>query len=638
MKIRHFICGALFCLGLASQVSAQTDLARLRAQAIEQSLATHPQWINLVHYRANLYSSGYTSFADGQDFFLADKGKTDPQAELLATLDAIFQAPASAAPDEHPQCRFIARYHWLKDTLNIDDATLPPQPCPAYEEWYAAIDPVSVVLVFPSAYINNPSSMFGHTLLRIDPPKSDKRTLLTSHSISYAAETTEFNGLVFAMRGLSGGYAGYFSIQPYYEKVNEYRDLENRDIWEYELNLDAGEIARLMQHTWELHKTAFDYYFLDENCSFQLLTLLDVARPGMDLAAAFPMEVIPVDTVRAIFAQKDLLNQVQYRPASRTNLTYWFDTLNEQERDWVYRYSHGKAQIDEEIVTRESPQRQSVLIDIAYEYTQYQYRRLNIKRNDSANRSMALLKARSTYTSTERLQERPRPASRPDEGHLSSRITTGIGRLSDDEFVQLNWRPAYHDLLDNDQGHVPGAQINFLDLVLRYYADAEEVELESFTLIDIYSVIPHSRYFSALSWKFNTGLERLPIESDNPQRRLPYTINGGAGYTYAFNDAFRVFALLEGTAMLHEHFEDNLAIVGGPSTGLLWQITPAWKALLEARAQYSVYHTDITLLDFELTQSIELSRNHALRLEWSRLGQKDLLQTELLLSWHYYYQ
>ena len=59
--------------------------------------------------------------------------------------------------------------------------------------------------------------------------------------------------------------------------------LENRDVWEYELNLEPHEIERLLAHTWELGFTRFDYYFFDENCSYHLLSLLDVARPGVEL-------------------------------------------------------------------------------------------------------------------------------------------------------------------------------------------------------------------------------------------------------------------------------------------------------------------------------------------------------------------
>jgi hypothetical protein len=74
---------------------------------------------------------------------------------------------------------------------------------------------------------------------------------------------------------------------PYYLKVREYSDLENRDIWEYELNLTPEEIDRLLMHAWELGPIHFDYYFFDENCAYHLLGLLEAARPDLTLTEGF---------------------------------------------------------------------------------------------------------------------------------------------------------------------------------------------------------------------------------------------------------------------------------------------------------------------------------------------------------------
>ena len=50
-----------------------------------------------------------------------------------------------------------------------------------------------------------------------------------------------------------------------------------RDAWQVE------ETARMVEHVWELRQVRFDYYFFDENCSFRLLELLEVARPSLRL-------------------------------------------------------------------------------------------------------------------------------------------------------------------------------------------------------------------------------------------------------------------------------------------------------------------------------------------------------------------
>ena len=61
---------------------------------------------------------GIVSEADGMEFFNSPQGKTDPEAELAATLASFFVPLAEIAKDkEHPQCNFPARFKWLKQQL-----------------------------------------------------------------------------------------------------------------------------------------------------------------------------------------------------------------------------------------------------------------------------------------------------------------------------------------------------------------------------------------------------------------------------------------------------------------------------------------------------------------------------------------
>jgi hypothetical protein len=63
------------------------------------------------------------------------------------------------------------------------------------------MDPQSVTLVFSSAHINSPASMFGYTFLRIDSSYESK---MLSYAVNYAAgaDPDKENGMVFAVKGL----------------------------------------------------------------------------------------------------------------------------------------------------------------------------------------------------------------------------------------------------------------------------------------------------------------------------------------------------------------------------------------------------------------------------------------------------
>jgi hypothetical protein len=242
---RFCIVSILLCLGplLLTPYGAIGDiiapyeadyLQALIAQARHKKLADQRLWHLLLHYKPTLFG-GFESEADGRGFFFHPHGKVDPHGELEATLGAFFSRTASddqQAPDwQHPQCRFPARYHWLKAQLALDSGKLPEQPCRRFEAWREALDPGSVSLIFASHYMSNPASMFGHTLLRLNHRQRQGSQSLLDYGINYAAITTTRNGFLYAILGITGGFEGRFASFPYYMKVQEYGNLESRDPW-----------------------------------------------------------------------------------------------------------------------------------------------------------------------------------------------------------------------------------------------------------------------------------------------------------------------------------------------------------------------------------------------------------------------
>ena len=125
--------------------------------------------------------------------------------------------PETAGNDElrqQAQCRYPARYAWLRNELAIDPAGLPQADCRRYEKWKDQINPESVSLVFASSYLNNPSSMYGHTFLLLKKKGHSSQERLVDYAVNYAADLEKDNGFLYAMKGLMGGYHGRFSTFP----------------------------------------------------------------------------------------------------------------------------------------------------------------------------------------------------------------------------------------------------------------------------------------------------------------------------------------------------------------------------------------------------------------------------------------
>ena len=91
-------------------------LVELIDKALQAKLTDDREWHLLLHYRKNLFG-GHTSEQDDPGFFMSSDGKTNPQAELDATLKQFFSEKLVGRSKQPAQCAFIARFHWLRERL-----------------------------------------------------------------------------------------------------------------------------------------------------------------------------------------------------------------------------------------------------------------------------------------------------------------------------------------------------------------------------------------------------------------------------------------------------------------------------------------------------------------------------------------
>ncbi len=596
------------------------------AQAQSRELWQRNEWHKLVHYKPGRWAGSWRSQADDPRFFLAADGATNPRAELQATLEA-FTAPASQG-DQHAQCRFVARLAWLRRELTLGE--LPQPDCAEYREFRSLVQATQAVLVFPSYYLNSPSSMFGHTLLRLDSGAADGGAEYLSFSANFGALVDPGdNSLFYAFRGLTGGYRGQFEVDQYYKKIREYNHGENRDIWEYPLNLSAEETGRLVEHLWELRKINFAYYFFDENCSYRILELLEVARPGLDLTSGFPLTAIPIDTVRAV-QDAGLVRDKHFRPAQGTVLKQRLDDMPPELYPLVIQVSADPERLDSPELRALDPVLRARLIEAAYKYLRY--KQTGEERDaEIAQRSFRLLQAMQAHAPELAQTQSPAdPPASPDMSHGSRRLSAGAWREERQDYLTLGLRMSLHSLPENRAGFPAGAQINIGNLELRVEDDGE-VDINRLDLVDILSLSPRDRFFKPLSWAVNTGIERQ--WAGGREHRVAQ-VNGGVGATRTLWADNRVYGLVTGRLEHNYGFEDPLQPAIGARGGLLLgggTLTAVWEAGVDQFANGQAR----TRVD--LQQNLRLSRNQALHLQllWRDQRPDDTLAVGLRYQYYY---
>jgi hypothetical protein len=607
-----FFSLCLFAAGAAAQEpardAAHAYAADLIAEADQRALDRDPYWLLLLHARHNL-SGGFESRVDDPAFFVAPDGKRDPRAELHALLRAMADPTGQDKPD-HPVQKFPARVAWLKEQLDIDASRMPPPARTRFDDLWAQMRPVAATLVFPACNLNNPASMFGHTLIVFD---SQDRNRLLSQSVSYAGRTDGGFSPLFIVGCFIGSFPGYYGVMPYYDKVELYGDIGYRDIWEYELDLTPEELRRMLMHTWELQGVRSDYYFLTENCAFNLLFVIDTARPSLQLTRTRQPWVTPIDVLKEVCG-RGLVRQTAFRPSKVTSLQYLTSLLSQE----LWELAHAVAvdgQDAESVAAQVSdPEQQIVILDLAAQLVQYRYTQRTIPPEQYRRDILRILRVRSRLARpSDEVYRVPEPP-RPETGHDGNRLALGGGSENGDGFLSLRYRPAYHAISDPGTGFDPGFHMQFLDAEVRMDTQNDTWKLEHLAAIDILSAAPCDRFFKPKSWQASVGLMRRRLAEDDDS--LVGYGEVGFGYAARWKGAGLAYLLMNVRAELGDPYNDHYAAGGGPSAGVIFTPMDRWRLVLQGDgACLAGRDQDILLYQLSLRQSLSLTRNTSVGLD-----------------------
>ncbi|WP_428738632.1 DUF4105 domain-containing protein [Sulfurimonas sp.] len=577
---------------------ANVDVYKTKAK--ELHLSDKRYWHLLLHMK------GGVSEIDDPTFFFAKDGKENSEAELNATLDAFFNE--TRFDDNASACLFPARKAWLQSELNITD--FPEVQCKEYDKTLKLMSPTSATLVFPAAHINSPASMFGHTFLRINSQYDSK---LLAYAINYAADADQNkeNGFTFAIKGLLGGYFGKYSLLPYYEKLKEYRDTERRDIWEYDLNLTQEEVMRMVRHIWELNGTKSFYYFFTENCSYNMLWLMEIARPSVHLREHFIYQVIPLESVHAA-NEENLIAKEFYRPSKRTILLKYEDLIEDRYINYVTDLQSNKTLyktlLEDDSVTLEQKQ---YIYEAAIEYLEYSYSRNEVKKTQYLDKFYKLSSSRAKLKKGKELHfDNPQD---PLKSHRAIKTSIGGALRDNDYYTILGIRPAYHTLEDPQYGYLRGTQIEFGNLELGVTKDA--IKLEELTVLSIKSIAQRTKFFSPFSWRTKFGWDK-----DYTDTKANFCASVGAGMSWG-NKLGYLYIMVD---PLYYATKKHVGGIGA-SFGFDIDQYKFLKTNFEITQRY--YTTGHEQLLINATQNINLSQNFQLKAKYE-YKQKYLLENK----------
>lgn len=519
-------------------------------------------WKRMLFYEERFFRRSVSLVKDHL-FFLHPQGMYQPDKELEATIAAFYADTLVQRGEQkaHPQCAWPARFFWLDQKFQLTKSHgLKKQSCQQLDDFLKKASYEKVSLVFSNYFLNNPASMFGHTFLRMHKkkPGSVSSSDLLDDIVNYAAMVENTASLLYPIKGLTGGFSGKFSLMPYYLKIQEYNHFESRDLIEYELKLSKQEIDFLVLLLWEIGPTQIDYYYLDDNCSFILMMLLDALRADFNFAKSFGIYTIPADTVRRVYDVK-LVETVRYRPSNLSRFYAHYEQLTDEEKNDFDKLLDSPEEIDFS----------SKVLDAATEYIDYQS--ASHESNEFKELRHRILLARALQKQQSFHPKSHVYSSYPHTGHPASLVRLSLSHdMRTAPGLCLTWRPALHSLSEASFGYSDEMELSFHELSISF--DQRGVFFNNLKFIEILSLPKNRPMINPLSWTFAAG-----IEAKNDLRG--YARAGvGKHLSLVAGDLVSVFFLAGGSLVKQKGRSARLLPYG--RLGLLIQARDSFKSYL----------------------------------------------------------
>ncbi|MES1210136.1 MAG: DUF4105 domain-containing protein, partial [Pseudomonadota bacterium] len=252
-----------------------------------------------------------------------------------------------------------------------------------------------------------------------------------------------------------------------------------------------------------------DYYFFTRNCSYQLLTLLEVADPSLHLSDQFHGAVIPADTVRAVRAWPGLVQRTDGRPSLMTIMRRRRSRLTRADAAIAAAWATAAPGAPvPPLPAGAAPERQALVLDAATDYLRFHVRGAADPSEKDKLRERRILLARGRLGVPPQEMITSPAVAAPETGHATMRVGVAGGAGNQGgPFQTLSIRAAIHDDLDPPRAYPAGARLQMGELRLRFEDRPRRIGLDQVDLIDIVSAGPFDGWVKTPSWKVWFGVD-----------------------------------------------------------------------------------------------------------------------------------
>lgn len=495
-----------------------TTAEGLIERALNARLYEKPAWRALTHSdegKARIRSSS----------FLLSGNHFSREAELVETIRLLY----ANEEQRDRRCDYPARNQWISAQLGLAPASL--NHCHALTEYLAKVPADEVTLVYASENLSQPSSMMGHILIKV--AGKDAAGHQREHAVSFFTDVRGLNVAKIVYDSLVAGKQGYFALLPYERRLAAYLAGEQRNVWEYRLDLDADQRRLIQLHIWELKNANPTYFFDAYNCATLTNYVLATVNPHLLDRGSYLLS--PLDVVRNV-NQNNMIEGVVVMPSNKWKIRMISGTLPAHTNAAI---KSSVEDLDVSQLPRMAADKDQFLVwSLAQTYNDYLVE--TNKRDGEAWSTFAKqLAARSnpdhkTYLID--VSEYKSPLKAPKDGQWQ----IGFARAGDDNYLKIGLLPASHTLSEDNSQFFSETELRLADISI--LINDNDIELNELQLYSASSYLPRNHFTGGLSGTFRFGIE--PHYDDELDRKLAGNVSGGLGVTLAPVKQVSIFTML----------------------------------------------------------------------------------------------
>lgn len=510
------------------------------SQGDTDTLSQSPQWKALLH----IYNEDYE--IKDPHFFLGKSSTSTPKQEFTLLLEALQRN------DTAKICRFPARSLWVQNALE-----LPPfdfSACNELIEFKEKAPAESVAFVFASENISQPTSIMGHSFLKI--AGKNNKGIQVEHAISFFTEIEDANFFRLAFESIVTGKKGYYTLTPYHDYKVNYIFGEQRSLWEKYLKLTPMSQQLLQFHLFELKGIEFEYFFHSFNCSTLDYNILAVLFP--EIQEQRGLWVTPKDVYKAIDSSTYLETTIML-PSSKWRLKALEEALQPNRRI-VSLFENGNSESILNLYHDHNEQFLALELAAAVNDFRFESNKTDEKEWSQRYDELKTAKQRLKPDGVVDLSNYKNPGRSPQDSYLYL-SSTHEKSLSESyrPFITLGFVPASHPLMGDNSQYLSESELKVGQISLDI---GSRISLNSLILFSASALQPSTHLYRPLSGSIKVGYDRQI--SPLMQFKKGLLFEGSLGQSYRMHpdiDFYFLAGLGYREALKNIYFEPQLGIL-----------------------------------------------------------------------------